>query len=171
MTVTSILVPTDFSPTSEAAVRYAGQLALTFGARLHLLHVPGRTGEHMEADYPIEQFRAPVARLESFFAANELDRLRPTYAIRVGTPAEEIAVYADSLGIDLIVMGTHGRTGIAHTVMGSVAEHVVRIAPCPVLLVRSPKRATVAEAPVVLEQPVHAHRGLVIERSSTGPDL
>ena len=168
MTVTSILVPTDFSPTSDAALRYAGQLALTFGAHLHLLHVPGRTGEHMEADYPIEQFGAPVARLESFFAASELERLHPTYAIRVGTPAEEIAVYAESLGIDLIVMGTHGRTGLAHTVMGSVAEHVARTAPCPVLLVRSPKRPNVSEAPVVLAQPVHAHRGLVIERPGPG---
>jgi nucleotide-binding universal stress UspA family protein len=162
MTVTRILVPTDFSPTSDAAVRYAGQLALTLGARLHLLHVPGRTGEHMEADYPIEQFRAPVARLDAFFTADEVERLHPTYAVRVGTPAEEIVVYADSLGVDLIVMGTHGRTGIAHAVIGSVAEHVARIASCPVLLVRSPKQPHVAEAPVVAEQSVHAHRGLVI---------
>ena len=145
MTVTSILVPTDFSPTSDAALRYAGQLALTFGAHLHLLHVPGRTGEHMEADYPIEQFGAPVARLESFFAASELERLHPTYAIRVGTPAEEIAVYAESLGIDLIVMGTHGRTGLAHLFLGSMAEKVLRNSPIPVLTVREkadPRRTT-----------------------------
>ena len=164
MTVTGILVPTDFSPTSDAALRYAGQLALALGARLYLLHVPGSTGEHMEADYPIEQFRAPVNRLDSFFAASEVERLRPTYAIRVGTPAEEIAVYADASGIDLVVMGTHGRTGIAHTVMGSVAEQVARHAPCPVLLVRSAKQPLAAEAPAFVEQPVHEHRGLVIER-------
>jgi nucleotide-binding universal stress UspA family protein len=157
--VKSILVPTDFSPTSDSALRYAAQMALTLGARLYLMHVPGKTGEHLEASYPIEQFgEVASAPLESFLTVEELAQLRPLYAIRVGTAAEEIALYADANGIDLIVMGTHGRSGIAHAVLGSIAEQVVRTAPCPVLLVRS-SRTVASQAPVV-EVPARAPRWL-----------
>jgi nucleotide-binding universal stress UspA family protein len=72
----------------------------------------------------------------------------------VGTPAEEIVRYADFCDVDLIIMGTHGRTGIAHALMGSVAEQVVRVAPCPVLLVRAPKRAAVAHGFAATVPPV-----------------
>jgi nucleotide-binding universal stress UspA family protein len=158
--VNSILVPTDFSPTSDAALRYAAQMALALGARLFLMHVPGKTGEHLEASYPVEQF-GDVAngQLGSFLTAEEVGQLRPLYAIRVGTPAEEIALYADACGIDLIVMGTHGRSGLAHAVLGSIAEQVVRTAPCPVLLVRS-SRAVTSEAPAVEDVPVRPPRWL-----------
>jgi nucleotide-binding universal stress UspA family protein len=139
--VNSILVPTDFSATSDAAVQYATQMALSFGARLYLLHVPGKTGEHFEANFPIGQFESTVSeRLSSL--------------LRIGSPADEIARYADVCDADLIIMGTHGRSGIAHAVMGSVAEHVLRVAPCPVLMVRSPKRATATDgAPVAVPPP------------------
>jgi nucleotide-binding universal stress UspA family protein len=157
--VKSILVPTDFSPTSDAALRYATQMALSLGARLFLMHVPGKTGEHLEASYPVEQFGEVASRqLGSFLTAEELGQLRPLYAIRVGTPAEEIAMYADGCGIDLIVMGTHGRSGIAHAVLGSIAEQVVRTAPCPVLLIRG-SHAVASEARVE-DVPVRAHRWL-----------
>jgi nucleotide-binding universal stress UspA family protein len=136
-----IVVPTDFSPTSDAALRYAAQLALTLNARLFLVHVPGKTGEGFEASFPIGAFdRHAHAQLASFLTKEQLERLRPDYAERVGTPADEIVRFADARDADLIVMGTHGRTGLAHLVMGSVAEHVVRAAPCPVLLVRSSKQ-------------------------------
>ena len=140
MVVKSILVPTDFGEASDAALRYATQLALALGARLDLLHVPGKTGEHFEANFPHGQFEtATRERLSSFVTKEELERLRPEYIMRVGAPAEEIVRYADLYDADLIIMGTHGRGGIAHALMGSVAEQVVRAAPCPVLLVRTPK--------------------------------
>jgi len=155
MSVRSILVPTDFSDTSDAALHYATEMALTLGARLYLMHVPGKTGEHYEAKYPHGQFEtATRARLSSFLTTEEIERLRPEYALRVGAPAEEIVHYADICDIDLIIMGTHGRSGIAHALMGSVAEHVVRVAPCPVLLVRAPKRAAVSEGAAVRVPPV-----------------
>ena len=146
MTVDSILVPTDFSATSDAALHYATQMALTFGARLYLMHVPGKTGEHFEASFPVGRFETTAGeRLSAFLTKEEFERLRPEYVLRVGTPAEEIVRYADVCDADLIIMGTHGRSGIAHALMGSVAEQVVRMAPCPVLLVRAAKRASATD--------------------------
>jgi len=144
ITVKSILVPTDFSETSDAALNYGIGLALTFGARLYLMHVPGETGVNFEADFPMVQFEnATRERLETLVSPGDMIKLRPEYALRLGTPADEIVRYAGSRDIDLIVMGTHGRSGVAHMVMGSVAEKVVRTAPCPVVTVRHPERAFV----------------------------
>jgi universal stress protein A len=140
----SILVPTDFSETSDVALHYAIFMAQALGAQLSLLHVPGRTGENFEANFPVGRFEtAARERLSALLSEEEIARLRPEYALRIGTPADEIVRYADARDVDLIVMGTHGRSGVAHLLMGSVAEHVVRTAPCPVLLVRRPKRASV----------------------------
>ena len=159
MIARSILVPTDFSPTSDAALHYATKMALALGARLYLMHVPGKTGEHFEANYPLGRFEtATRERLSAFLTKEELDQLRPEYALRVGLPAEEIVRYADLCDVDLIVMGTHGRSGIAHVLMGSVAEQVVRVAPCPVLLVRDRKRAAATTAVTV--PPVEKTLGL-----------
>jgi len=161
MTVDSILVPTDFSATSDAALHYATRLALTLGARLYLVHVPAKTGEHFEASFPVGQFTTTAGeRLSSILTKDELERLRPEYVLRVGTPAEEIVRYADVCDADLIIMGTHGRSGIAHALMGSVAEQVVRTAPCPVLLVRAAKRATTARDVPVAVPPVKKTLGL-----------
>ena len=161
MVVRSILVPTDFSATSDAALKYATEMALTLGARLYLMHVPGKTGEHFEANYPLGRFEtATRERLSSFLTTEELERLRPEYALRVGVPAEEIVRYADACDADLIIMGTHGRSGIAHALMGSVAEQVVRVAPCPVLLVRALKRAAFAQGVAVKVPPVEKTLGL-----------
>jgi nucleotide-binding universal stress UspA family protein len=155
MAVNSILLPTDFSPTSEAALHYATEMALTLGARLYLMHVPGKTGEHFEANFPHGQFEAAARKgLSSFLTPEQIERLRPEYAVRVGAAAEEIVRYADFADVDLIIMGTHGRTGLAHALMGSVAEQVVRLAPCPVLLVRTPKHAAVAQGVAVNVPPV-----------------
>jgi nucleotide-binding universal stress UspA family protein len=155
MAVKNILVPTDFSPTSDTALRYAAEMALTLGARLYLMHVPGRTGEHFEANFPHGQFEAAARKgLSSFLTTEDIARLRPEYAVRVGTPAEEIVRYADFCDVDLIIMGTHGRTGLAHALMGSVAEQVVRVAPCPVLLVRAAKGAAVPQGAAVTVPPV-----------------
>jgi nucleotide-binding universal stress UspA family protein len=155
MAVKNILVPTDFSGTSEAALRYAAEMALTLGARLYLIHVPGRTGEHFEANFPHGQFEAAARKgLSSFLTTEQIDRLRPEYAVRVGVPAEEIVRYAELCDADLIIMGTHGRSGIAHALLGSVAEQVVRVAPCPVLLVRAPKQAVMPHVAAVTVPPL-----------------
>lgn len=140
--VRNILVPTDFSETSDLALRHAVEAARTYGARLYLVHVPGPTGEDFEADFPVGRFETTVRqRLAAFVSEDEIAALRPEYALRIGAPAEEIVRYAQDREIDLIVMGTHGRKGVAHMLLGSVAEHVVRAAPCPVLLVRQQEQA------------------------------
>lgn len=136
-----ILVPTDFSEHSEKAVQYGAALAAKFGAELHLLHsletIPILGGEG--SFYPPES----KAELEAA-AVKQLDDLKRTITDDVkvvrqakhGHPFVEIVRYAKDTGIDLIVIGTHGRGAIAHMLLGSVAERVVRKAPCPVLAVR-----------------------------------
>ena len=139
--VKRILVPTDFSETSDAALKYGIGLAQAFSAQLYLLHVP-KTGVNFEADFPMVQFEtAPQERLETLVGEQEARQLRPEYALRIGAPSDEIVRYAGYREIDLIVMGTHGRSGMPHMLMGSVAEKVLRTAPCPVLTVRPPRGA------------------------------
>jgi nucleotide-binding universal stress UspA family protein len=154
-----ILVPVDFSQTSEAALRYGVELAHAFKARLHLLHVPEHPGEAAEAEYPIGLFEtmqnAAHDRLSHFLTEEAANELRPQCSMRLGTPSEEIVNYADEHEIDLIVMGTHGRTGVARVLLGSVAEKVVRKAPCPVLTVHNPERRVVV-ANAAIETPLGA---------------
>ena len=138
-----ILVPTDFSNTSAAALRYAIVLARRFAARLYFLHVPDHRGALAETEYPIGLLETMenVAhdRLRQLLSDEETKELLPDCAIRIGHPAEEIVQYAREHAIDLIVMGTHGREGVMRAVLGSVAETVVRRAPCPVLTVHRPE--------------------------------
>ncbi len=148
LTLTRILVPTDFSDTSAAAVKYAVSLADAFGAQLHLLHVMEQPVQwQMAAE--MAMVTAPVddaalrARAETELAAlltrDERERYRAVCATEVGAPFAAIVKYARRETIDLIVMGTHGRGAVAHLLIGSVAENVVRKAPCPVLTVRHPE--------------------------------
>ena len=141
-----ILVPTDFSPPSDAALEYARILAARFGSSLQLLHVvddPSAESEFVADGFApsTEDIRAGLldhARKRLDHLMNLVDRSRyhsHADAI-VGLPAQAIVDYAGAMGASLIVMGTHGRTGLAHLLMGSVAEQVVRTAPCPVLTVR-----------------------------------
>jgi nucleotide-binding universal stress UspA family protein len=138
-----ILVPTDFSETSEAALRYGVELARRFSARLCLLHVPEHPGEATETEYPVDLFEtmqnAADDRLPHLLSEAERHELRPECAMRLGTPWEEIVRHAEEHDIDLIVMGTHGRDGLARLLLGSVAEMVVRKASCPVLTVHHPE--------------------------------
>lgn len=124
MQPTEILFPTDFSPASDPAARAARSLALQAGARLHVLHVvPPVTDPSLPAE--------SLAR-----AAQSLgEGLRVESALLNGRAARGILEYARDKRIDLIVLGTHGRTGISHAILGSVAETVVRLARCPVLTV------------------------------------
>lgn len=140
-----ILCPVDFSEPSREAVHYASDLAVQFGAELTLLsvyHVPGYampdgvlvagpealTEIAADVDDQLERFRVEaVAR----GASNVLTESA------MGAPHVEIVRYARENDHDLIVIGTHGRTGLKHVLLGSTAEKVVRTAPCPVLTVRT----------------------------------
>ena len=144
--IRSILAPTDFSAHSERAVRYACGLAERLGAELHLLHVlseilPAGPDPLLMPVMPPEYYEENEER-----ARETLGRLlQPAWgsprsvvtAVRWGSPVEAIVAYAVDLKVDLIVIATHGRTGLSHVLLGSVAERIVREAPCPVLTIRS----------------------------------
>ena len=141
----NILLATDFSEPSGAALEYAKSLAEAFGASVHVLHVledlaaHAWTTEVYVAALPgvhEEMERQARDRLDRLFAPEDRDRFRVKTALRVGSPFVEVIRYAREHDIDLIVMGTHGRGAIAHMLLGSVAERVVRKAPCAVLTVR-----------------------------------
>jgi nucleotide-binding universal stress UspA family protein len=143
-----VLVATDFSEASKSALVYGKEFARTFGAALHVLHVVENSMTWVGPEAVSVDFVRLQAELEAT-ARNTLDRLinaedreqlKAVTAIRVGgSTALEIAAYAKEEGIDLILVGTHGRGMIGHLLLGSVAEKVVRIAPCPVLTVRHPE--------------------------------
>jgi len=147
-----VLVATDFGEASEAALTYGRELARTFGADLHLLHVMENTFLRPVAADPLALKAATYNRLNSRLTAADRADLHARAVVEVSDePADVIVEYARGFGIDLIVTGTHGRRGAAHVLMGSVAEHVVRKAPCPVLTVRQPEREF-----VVADQLEHA---------------
>jgi nucleotide-binding universal stress UspA family protein len=135
--VNRILVPTDFSPCSLHALRYAEELARRFGAELILLHV-----DFALTIYDLPDSSPPVGGQAVERAVN----LMRTHGLRArglchhGIPADEIVRSAAAEHADVIVMGTHGRTGLKHAVLGSVAESVIRTATCPVMTVRMPGR-------------------------------
>ena len=139
-----ILLPTDFSANSATATRYACELATKYDAELHLLHTleihPVSTPDFGMGlalpRYAEESKAAAENALNSLLDANWSKGRKVVQAIVEGSPVKEIVSYARTQNIDLIVISTHGRTGLAHVLMGSVAENVVRTAPCPVLTVR-----------------------------------
>ena len=141
----TILVATDFSHTSEHALEYAQALARSLGGTLHLLHVvpdPVLASAWSEAyAYDLtalgERLRREAAQQLAERAQSIRDVAVTTEAI-IGSPATLISVTAAERAADLIVMGTHGRSGLSHLFLGSVAERVVRTAPCPVLTMREP---------------------------------
>ena len=155
ITLKAVLVPTDFSECSDAALRYGAALAEAFGATLHLLNV---VHDPYARPWAAEGFAAPIADLVADWEAQAQRRLtesipagaaaRTVVRTAVGSPHLEITGYAARHGIDLIVLGTHGRGPLGHLLLGSVAERVVRSAPCPVLTVRHPQHEFVVETPV-----------------------
>jgi universal stress protein A len=140
-----ILLPTDFSEFSKPAEKYACALAEQFDSELHLLHVlqdlialvpePGLAFPP-PADYVQELRESAEKALAEMPDPAWAEGRRIVRATRQGPPFLEIVRYARELDVDLIVLGTHGRTGLSHILLGSVAERVVRKAPCPVLTVR-----------------------------------
>jgi nucleotide-binding universal stress UspA family protein len=153
--ITKILVPVDFSPHSDRAFGYATTLAQRFDARLGLIHVvedPFITGAwNTEVYVPNagELLEGLIANAEQRLAALKGSAaalgLTAETAVITGRPAHAIVEHAKEGSFDLIVMGTHGRTGLSHIVMGSVAERVVRTAPCAVLTNRAPEATTATD--------------------------
>jgi len=144
-----ILVATDFGESSEAALTYGRDIARSFDATLHVLHIVQNvyTQFGTEAyvsvlpDLQRDVEDAARTRLEALLSAEDRETLHATAVVLTsGAPASAIVDYANEARIDLIIMGTHGRGAVAHLLMGSVAERVVRTAPCPVLTVRHPER-------------------------------
>jgi nucleotide-binding universal stress UspA family protein len=147
--IRTILAPTDFSRHAETAVRYACGLAERLGAKLHLLHV-------LTEVMPVgpDPMLAPVLPPEYYRETEEASRealanlLDPSWgspasvetSVRWGSPVDMIVDHAAHHPTDLIVIATHGRTGLSHVLLGSVAERIVREAPCPVLTIRDPGR-------------------------------
>jgi|RhiMethySRZTD1v2_1073278.scaffolds.fasta_scaffold22451_2 nucleotide-binding universal stress UspA family protein len=158
--VNQILVPTDFSPTSDLALDYAREIAQRFGASLHLLHVledpfvHGPFASDIFIDETADVRRAILeeakARLARRVRRREGEVAAASAEIVSGHSAATIVTHARELGADLIVMGTHGRTGLAHLLIGSVAERVFRTSPCPVMTVRMPVAAEPIRLPETL---------------------
>lgn len=138
-----ILAPTDFSTCSQKALAYATAFAEKFGAELHVVHVVEDLSPLLPASglgLPVltEAIREIHEKADAALAALNVgdSSVKVVKAIRNGLPHQEIAAYAKETEVDLIVLGTHGRSGFVHVLLGSIAEKTVRHAPCPVLTVR-----------------------------------
>jgi nucleotide-binding universal stress UspA family protein len=150
----SVLVAFDFSETSTHALTYGHNLARAFGGRLHVLHVTDAISTSAAQFYP-EGPGDPEARASELAMGQVRDVLAAEgaedakVAVRVSpNAANAIVEYARDVHADVIVVGTHGRSGVSRLLMGSVAEHVVRSAPCPVLVVRPKEHEFVLPEPV-----------------------
>jgi universal stress protein A len=150
MQIKKVLVPVDFSKDSLRAAEYAKNFAAPFGAQLVLLHVIEPIYYASPADMYAaspnlallieEQRKAAQAQLQQLAQKLSGQGAKVQTLLKSGSPAQVIADTAKRIKADLIVMATHGRTGLAHVLLGSVAERVVRLATCPVLTVRRPRR-------------------------------
>jgi nucleotide-binding universal stress UspA family protein len=157
--IQNVMVATDFGEAANAALRYGRALAGRFGATLHVVHIvePSFAGFGVETYVPLlpdvdgALEESARRRLNSLIeSAGNGPRTLAT-ALPSSVPPVAIIDYARDHDIDLIVMGTHGRGGLAHLVMGSVAERVVREAPCPVLTMKQSERAiAMAEIPLII---------------------
>lgn len=138
--IKKILAPVDFSAPSKKALQYAVAAARDFGAELIVMHAV--------APYPVlpdvPAAAVQLTRILEKEAREKVARLVDTISgvscrgvVRLGSPARLIAAEAKECGADLIVISTHGRTGLPHLFLGSVAEHVVRLADCPVLTIHT----------------------------------
>lgn len=156
-----ILVPLDFSDTAKKALQYAVPFGAAFDAEVRLLHVIQPYSVPIELGYLPPEWAESQQRFVDV-AREELDKLctrevggraRAQVEVREGVPWQEIIAAAHDNHADLIILATHGRTGLSHVLLGSVAERVVRHAPCPVLVVREPERDFVPAAPKASSPP------------------
>jgi len=143
----TILVPYDFSPHSRVALQAAVELARATSARIHLLHVVEEpsitypsiaTGVVTEGGIPVAVLEQARAALEEVGAEAKLAHqpVLPAKVVEASSAAVGIVTFAEEIAADLIVMGTHGRTGMGHAFLGSVAERTLRQAQCPVLTLK-----------------------------------
>ena len=147
LTFQQVLFPTDFSELSNAALAYARLIAGTFGARLHRLHVVDDAYQYWSAmgpesipvgPPPEDLLELGRTRMEKFRTEKLGEMKQPVVTdVTLGRPFAEIIAYAREHKVDVIVMGTHGRGAIAHMLLGSTTEKVVRKSPCPVLTIRA----------------------------------
>ena len=143
----NILVPTDLSEGAEEALDYACELARQFGATIHLLNVIAipalgvpELGVAMASTVIDSLIKDNQAALEALAQKKCVKAKMGQHLLRTGDARDVIIQTAKDLGADLIVMGTHGRRGVTRALLGSVAESVVRMSPCPVLTIRARKR-------------------------------
>jgi len=141
--IKNILVTTDFSDFSTAAVEYASSFALLYGAKIHLVHViesgltVGVGNVELSTSVPPPELEAnAVEEMRKFVYWRLQNNTNLEQVILYGEPYKEIVQYSQEHEIDLIVIATHGRTGLAHILMGSVAEKIVRLSSVPVLAVK-----------------------------------
>ena len=148
----NVLVATDFGEPSASALRYGAELARRFGASLHVLHVLDDLSAQltpwavagvavtMDEWQTSAEVRAQ-ASLEALIPASDRAAIHAQFRVLVDrSPANAILAYARDQLIDLVIIGTHGRHGLSYFFLGSVAQHVARLAPCPVLTVRATER-------------------------------
>jgi universal stress protein A len=147
MDITNILLPMDFSKFNSAALDYASRLASETGATLHIVHADemeqladamAKSGHPYPSPWDDKGSRKAHVKLHKIVPTIQGVKYRHHYL--KGTPTGEILSFAERKGVDLIVMASHGRTGLARLLMGSTAEGVMRRAQCPVLIVK--QRAT-----------------------------
>ncbi len=145
MEIKEILVPTDFSEDSLKAVPYASLLAKRFGAKVYLLHVlddlKGIAGfyvPHISTEILEEEMEKEARRMLTTFRKRYLKGLNDVEeTLLKGAPEEEIVRFAQEKGVDVIVMASHGRTGMDRILLGSTVERVLKKASCPIFLVPS----------------------------------
>jgi nucleotide-binding universal stress UspA family protein len=145
MNLQTILFPTDFSNSNEAAFCYAQRLAAETGALLYIAHVDDLGDFNPDAAKAEVLYSSPLGGNDRREVRERLRNIRPTLDGVVfkhryfrGLPAAEIIRFAQQENVDLIIMASHGRTGLSRLLMGSVAELVMRKSPCPVLVVKQP---------------------------------
>ena len=171
MVIKQILVPIDFSPNSMRALEYAVDFAKPFKARMSILFVvepiyyavPDFTGGAAMGQLLTEQLanaRAQLLRLEQQYAKR---RIKVRALLQSGSAYDSIVAAAKQCKAHLIIMATHGRTGVSHLLLGSVAERVVRTAPCPVLTLR-PGQGPRARARTRRAQPARRRRARAARR-------
>ncbi|MCK5833867.1 universal stress protein [bacterium] len=147
MDISNILMPTDFSEQSKAAVNYAVDLARKYHAKLHIIHVFDENvfdpAFFSTSDENAEKYFKKVregfeAEVDALFENHDTSGINIITVLANGSAFAEIIKYAKANSTDLIVMGTHGRSGLSTILLGNVTEKVVHKAPCPVLTVRHP---------------------------------
>ncbi len=147
MEIKGILFPTDFSEGSAQALQYAVEFAKKYGAKLYILHViydmakgSGLYVPHVSMDQLYKDIQEGAKKELDNFGVELLDGMKNVErVVMTGVPHHEIVEFANKNKIDMIIIGTHGRTGIDRILFGSTASQVVHNSPCPVLTVRVPK--------------------------------